>query len=576
MKLLSIEIENYRSILKKQKITLDERLSVFIGPNNEGKSNLLRSIAVAMNIIIELKFRPMRYRSERNNSSFRISNDEYLWEEDFPRQLQKKNPNGKTKLRLEFKLSEKEKNKLKIQSSIKNNEILPIEITLGKDGGTFNVKKQGRSARTYQSKIIDILKFINEHFEFQYIPTIRTGKLSIQVVENLLERELKRDLSNEKINKEYSDALEKIRSIQEPIYERIANDIQGQIKKLLPSVKYVKLNQPKERVSGLRYRSMIRTPEFLINDGIETSLEAKGDGIKSLIAISLMRTTDKSEEASDFLVAIEEPESHLHPEAVRQLAEILKSISLDHQVIVTTHSSLLVSRSNINSNIIVNRSTAVAAKSIKAIRDSLGIVVSDNLSSAEFVILLEGKHDVKALYKIFCQRSELRTYIENGKLVFDDMGGVSKLGYLIQCLKHSVANPILIVDGDKGGRDNTIRATKDGRLDSKYIFSWTRKDHQETELEDLFDARLYWKYFCTELGATLDIDSFEELKEKWSNRFKKVYVEAGKTWFEDTENKAKGILAEWVSANPDRAIRIEYKELMDRIVFAVASIIENR
>jgi AAA15 family ATPase/GTPase len=45
MKLKSFTVERYRSITKAKKIRLG-RVTVLVGPNNEGKSNLLRSLRV--------------------------------------------------------------------------------------------------------------------------------------------------------------------------------------------------------------------------------------------------------------------------------------------------------------------------------------------------------------------------------------------------------------------------------------------------------------------------------------------------------------------------------------------------
>lgn len=71
------------------------------------------------------------------------------------------------------------------------------------------------------------------------------------------------------------------------------------------------------------------------------------------------------------VVAIEEPESHLHPESARQLYETIMTLSESHQVVLTTHSSLFVNRTNLKENIIVNNGKATPVKKIKEIREVL-------------------------------------------------------------------------------------------------------------------------------------------------------------------------------------------------------------
>ena len=79
------------------------------------------------------------------------------------------------------------------------------------------------------------------------------------------------------------------------------------------------------------------------------------------------------------ILAIEEPESHLHPSAIHQLRAVLADIASKHQVIMTTHCPLFVDRTSIKSNIIVHKNKAVPAKDVKEIRDILGVRASNNL-----------------------------------------------------------------------------------------------------------------------------------------------------------------------------------------------------
>ena len=172
------------------------------------------------------------------------------------------------------------------------------------------------------------------------------------------------------------------------------------------------------------YRTRFQTPKFIVDDGSATELDAKGDGIKSLVAISLMRATKASSATGDLVIAIEEPESHLHPDAIRQLATVLREMAKEHQVIVTTHSPLLVARNRIGANIIVSNSRANPAKSIREIRDSLGVRIEDSLSAARYMILVEGKTDTLILTALFCELSHgFAQLIESGAVAFGELEG---------------------------------------------------------------------------------------------------------------------------------------------------------
>jgi putative ATP-dependent endonuclease of OLD family len=311
--------------------------------------------------------------------------------------------------------------------------------------------------------------------------------MSLEVISTLLERELEVLAEDQ----QYKDSMNIIEQLQKPVYERLETNVQQQLHKFLPSVKKVKIVAQRRQNS---YASRFRTSELIIDDGSATPLEAKGDGIKSLAAISLLRASQTGSEAGNLVIAIEEPESHLHPGAIRELATVIQEMARVHQVIITTHSPLLVTRNRINTNIIVSKSQARPASSIKELRDTLGVRVNDNLTSAEYVVLVEGKTDIAILSSIFANRNESFNYqLMNGKVVFDDLAGTGNIGYKLSTLSQAVTTQFLIVDDDKAGREADKRAGLAG-LDEKYRFTWRRAPSLfvSTELEDLIDHNLYW------------------------------------------------------------------------------------
>jgi AAA15 family ATPase/GTPase len=568
MKLWSIRVENYRSIVKTQSLKLDDGLTVILGPNNEGKSNLLRAVVLAMECLRAVRTPYSIATRTARESIIRLPRSSYDWAVDFPLKLQPTHPEGQTILTLEFTLNEEERQQFKAACGSAINDHLPIEIRLEATGAHFKVKKPGRGGRSYGKKSQEIASFVSRKFDFQYIPAIRPSDLSLEVVGRLMERELALLANDEK----YKSALRTIDDLQKPVFDRLSADVQRYLKQLLPSIKAVKIGSSQPD----KYRDRFRLPKFVVNDGTATELEAKGDGIKSLVAISLMRASKAGGVAGDLVVAIEEPESHLHPGAVRQLAVVLQEMASEHQVIVTTHSPLLVARDRIESNIIVSRSKATPAESIKAVRESLGVRVQDSLSTAEYVVLLEGQTDVKALTAIFASRSpEFASLVRAGKVVFDEMEGTGNVAYKIRTLQLSVATPILITDDDKAGRDCAKKAKEAGALPDKFIFCWKRQKIGETELEDLFDPDCYWVAIEGQFGATLDRRPFNGSTEKWSKRMQAGFEASGKPWNTSIENNVKALVASQVAQNPAKALAPDRQELVENVIRSVAKIISG-
>jgi putative ATP-dependent endonuclease of OLD family len=570
MKLTSIQVENFRSIIKTQVLILGRHLTSIIGPNNEGRSNLLRAIVLAMECLRGFRGASDLGLRVTESGIMRLQRNTYDWQNDFPQGLQAKYPDGHTTLTLTFELSVSERDTFKKACGNAINNDLPIQIEIGLKGARFRVRKPGRGAKSYERSSIKIARFISENFEFEYIPAIRPGQMSLEIVGNLLERELAVLAEDEK----YKESIKIIDQLQGPVYEQLEVNVQAQLRKLLPSVKRVKI-VPSKRP---QYNSpRFRTPELIIDDGTATSLESKGDGIKSLTAISLMRASQAANKAGGLVVAIEEPESHLHPGAIRQLANVLQEMSREHQVIITTHSPLLVTRNNIRSNIIVSQSFAKPALTIKALRDTLGVRVEDNLASAEYVILVEGKTDVAILSAIFANINEsFNLQILNGKIVFDDLQGAGNIGYKLSTLSQAVTTQILITDDDKAGRDADKKAGTAG-LSEKYRFAWRRPPEYftSTEFEDMLDPEFYWNKIKGEFGVNLDLQLFESRRDSWSDRMRIVYEHGGKRWSSIVESKMKEQIALMVTENPPGCLFSKYKGIVYNNVEGIVGIMDS-
>ena len=150
--------------------------------------------------------------------------------------------------------------------------------------------------------------------------------------------------------------MNKIEELQQGILDGISNQIIEPLQEFLPTVRNVQIHIQNER----RRIAMRRNTEIIIDDGTPTPIQQKGDGIKSLTALAILNIPARVDRVS--VVAIEEPESHLHPESARQLYDTIMSLSQTHQIVLTTHSPLFVNRTNLKENIIVNDGKATPVK----------------------------------------------------------------------------------------------------------------------------------------------------------------------------------------------------------------------
>ncbi|PIV93232.1 MAG: hypothetical protein COW44_10555, partial [Flavobacteriaceae bacterium CG17_big_fil_post_rev_8_21_14_2_50_33_15] len=379
MKLIGFSSKNYRSISTAYKLPLTD-YTVIVGPNNEGKSNILKGLGLALNLLTGSKYMRFRRPGTMMYRSSSIEKFDYDWDRDYPINLQSTEPNGRSEFTCEFELNTEELEEFKRKTKVNLSTTLKAKISIGKEDIKFDYLMKGKGKESLNKKRPEITEFLNQKLLLQYIPAVRTSELAIGIVETLLEKEL----STLEDNIEYKEVIKVINKLQQPIIKKIAKSLKESISSFIPDVKNITIKN-RENVGRLLSSSC----RVYINDGIETDLQLKGDGVISLTAISILQHFSKQGSLDKGLILLlEEPESHLHPKAIHNLKKVLYDISKTNQVIVTTHSPIIIERLNVKQNIIVQNGKAAPAKNVNEIRDSLGITMSDNLSSAYLVLLV--------------------------------------------------------------------------------------------------------------------------------------------------------------------------------------------
>ena len=560
MELVSFSVENYRSILKASRIEVGH-LTVLVGPNNEGKSNVLRALVTAMDILksgIRLAF----HRGIRIRMPFAYrGRDQYDWYEDFPINLQCTKPQGVSTFSLDFELDEEEVEDFRDEVHSNLNGTLPIALKLGQENVTFSVPKKGPGAKKLAEKASAIAEFVARRIEFEYIPAIRTAESSATIVNSLVGKEL---ATLEKLP-EFQAALTKIRELQQPVLDALSKNVQSTMVGFLPAIRSVQF----EIEEGQRALALRRSTKIIVDDGTPTDLEHKGDGVQSLAALALMRhASEIGSKGKSFVIAIEEPESHLHPRAIRALRKVIDELAQRHQVVLTTHSPLFVARANIRSNIVVNENRAAPAKSVDQIRSILGVRSSDNLRHAELVLVVEGDEDKTALGALMRDYSPtLGDALDSGKLALETLAGGSNLSYVVSILRDALLSSChCFLDNDKSGRDSYEKAQLEGLVDVSDVNFASVLGMTDSEIEDLYDVALYKDMIWNQFKVTIENNpKFRTNKKKWSDRVRDVFRVSGKAWDVSVEMSLKAKVADLVASNPKAAIHPTKRSVIENL-----------
>lgn len=314
-----------------------------------------------------------------------------------------------------------------------------------------------------------------------------------------------------------------------------------------------------------------------LDDGVSTSILEKGDGVKSLLTMALLHDLADRGSSSQVLLAIDEPEAHLHPDAVHKMAQVLREIATDQRVIVATHSPVLVNRTQLNKNLIVENNAVSEVLRIDQIRACLGVRPFDNLSSAEFMVLTEGPTDSQVITSALRHLSEdCATALTDGRLVVTDAVGANNLPNRARFAIEMMADVVVVVDDDSAGRGVIEKLAKIASLDRGRIRKLSIAGRSQSVLEDLYvrelHERAYAKHTCLELPSPSPADN----GTTWSDRMKRVLRDTSGLAEDEDLDPLKKELADWASADISQALTPEAMRVMRGIAATVEMMINQR
>lgn len=560
MKLVSLTVENFRSIEAARKIPISQ-ITTLIGPNNEGKSNILRALAIGMNSLVHRRLATStvagrrRHLTPSSRRRFRESHF-YNYNSDYPLHLQSTASKKTSNITLEFALSQGEIGEFRSEIGSQLNGTLPIAFSFDDEGFKVSIAKPGRGHKVLNSKTARIIEFIGRRIHLQYIPAVRTADAAQAIVEDLVADELSKIESDPR----YIQALDDIAALQQPVLDALSESITETMKAFLPRIASVRL------LVGSHDRNVaLRSiPSIFVNDGVDTMLEYKGDGAQSLAAVAIMRhASQTSHHDKEIIIALEEPESHLHPSAIRELRGVLLDLAVRHQVVLSTHNPIFTNREHVESNIIVHKNKAISARSVKDVRTVLGVRMEDNLSSAEVVLLVEGEEDKLAIASILSSRSvRIQKALQAGRIVVEGLNGAGNLTHRSRLYTERLCKVHAFLDDDEAGRQSVQRAVGEGVMTNADVNLSFCDGKKEAELEDLYLDDVYHDIVMHEAGIELHRRE-PGRQRKWTDRLRSALRSAGKP-FDDAsilpiKYKVAATARErgWAALHPEKTLPLE-------------------
>ncbi|WP_246222466.1 ATP-dependent nuclease [Phytoactinopolyspora limicola] len=229
-----------------------------------------------------------------------------------------------------------------------------LDGTLGRDG-TFWVQitcsRKGKiSYRTWRGTDVrsrEIYEWALQSFDFVKIPSIRVSGAdqgdadqSLTRLHDTLEGVLVRSGNSRstQLQKDFAKAMAPVENLVGEVLSEPVKSVAAELPFQDP-VLGAALPAPQHALRG-----MLREAVITSHDDVVVPIAERGTGFQSALVLGILRyVSSKSRQAgTNVIFAIEEPEAFLHPQTQRAMAKILKDISEEAQLLVTTHSPVLV------------------------------------------------------------------------------------------------------------------------------------------------------------------------------------------------------------------------------------------
>jgi len=339
MRLTNVIIRNYRSYVvyqneKTPNVELGDGLNLIVGPNNCGKSNLLRAVALAL---------------QDPEDPLAVAFD---FDHDFPRQLSWAHAvvtlqfvcgNSSVEKTL-LKYLEKYERSAGASSTYAERGEVHLRVAHRPRSGretTFSVRSKPNTTGDLELRK-KALKQFRACVRFVYL---RSGESLREFLRGAF-RELLHTVLRENLGEEFKGAETKrdayLSDLSAYLFDPLGKHVLKRLRNVMAEVQGVTIKPfvpfLSETISG---------GDIWVKDSAETALADKGSGVRGTLLVALLSYLAKYSKRS-LVLAVEEPESFLHPQAQECLCGDLTSLAQrpDVTLMVTTHSPFLLDRSS--------------------------------------------------------------------------------------------------------------------------------------------------------------------------------------------------------------------------------------
>jgi predicted ATPase len=221
----------------------------------------------------------------------------------------------------------------------------------------------------------------------------------------------------------------------------------------------------------LRHDSKHQRIELIIEDPSVNSrfvrASRRSSGFTHYFALkTILYARQKDHEASSYFLMFDEPGTYLHPSGQFDLLQVLETLARESQIAYVTHSLFMINKTYPTRHRLLMKNidgTTLDGKPYvgrwQAALSSLGMTLTGTILFANHVVLTEGDSDPIYLYAML-QKGVVagKCRIDINSLAFMSTGESKHADVLLRLFTETVPPPKIgvITDGDTGGKDRLI------------------------------------------------------------------------------------------------------------------------
>lgn len=264
----------------------------------------------------------------------------------------------------------------------------------------------------------------------------------------------------------------------------------------------------------------------------EVGLELRSTGLQWFISFYLIFLVESQNNHKNSVLLLDEAGLTLHPLAQKDLYKFFDNLSINNQIINTTHSPFLVDTTNVDrcrvvysdengftvaSSNLREGNDALNSKSIYAVHAAMGLSVSDIMLHGCNPVIVEGPSDQFYLNAIKTFMIKEKIFTPNSEILFVPSGGVKGIQGICSIVSsNNDGLPSVIVDSDRIGQD-AVNKLKNGLYKEEVnkiieVKEFTKVEN--SEIEDLIPFDLLKKGINRLFNNVEDIEFEDEYENK--------------------------------------------------------------